>query len=98
MVPTPHMYTPVMCVCICPQRHFPTLKLAVQWLKEECGCAVVGVEICEGAHALSSAPFSGPTAFLLGNEGQGLSQEEMDVCDWFVSPFSLFSLLIASSL
>jgi len=63
-------------------RHFPTLKESVVYLKEECGCAIVGVEICEGAHALASAPFAGPTAFLLGNEGQGLTPEEMAVCDW----------------
>ena len=64
-------------------KHFPKLEEAVQWLKEERGCAVVGVEICDGAVPLASAPFAGPTAFLVGNEGHGLTPEEMAVCDWY---------------
>ena len=35
-------------------------------------------------HALAAAPFKGPTAFLLGNEGDGLTPREMELCDWFV--------------
>eukprot|EP00658_Telonema_sp_P-2_P034255 TRINITY_DN2501_c0_g1_i3.p3 TRINITY_DN2501_c0_g1~~TRINITY_DN2501_c0_g1_i3.p3 ORF type:complete len:104 (+),score=18.64 TRINITY_DN2501_c0_g1_i3:640-951(+) len=29
-------------------------------------------------------PFRGPTAFMMGNEGQGLSEKQMEVCDHFV--------------
>eukprot|EP00038_Savillea_parva_P011837 m.200454 g.200454 ORF g.200454 m.200454 type:complete len:229 (-) comp21054_c0_seq1:183-869(-) len=65
-------------------KHFPKLETAVQWLKAERGCEVVGVEICDRAVPLASAPFKGPTAFLVGNEGHGLTEEEMAVCDWFV--------------
>ena len=32
------------------------------------GCQVVGVEIAEGAKTIQSHPFSGATAFMLGNE------------------------------
>lgn len=66
-------------------KHFPKLETAVQWLKKEKQCEIVGIEICEGAKPLASAPFKGPTAFLVGNEGHGLTPEEMAVCDWFVS-------------
>lgn len=32
------------------------------------GCTIVGVEIIEGAHPVHAFPFSGHTAFMLGNE------------------------------
>lgn len=65
-------------------KHFPKLSEATSWLKNDCGCDIVGVEICDEAKPLASAPFKGPTAFLLGNEGHGLTQDEMKLCDWFV--------------
>lgn len=64
-------------------KHFPRLDTAADWLRSE-GVALVGVEICEGAHPLPAAPFTGPTAFLLGNEGHGLTDEELVICDWCV--------------
>lgn len=52
-------------------KYFPQLEDACKYLKIEHGCAIVGVEICDDAKALATAPFKGPTAFLLGNEGDG---------------------------
>lgn len=51
-------------------RHFPTLEECSRVLKDEDGCRTVGVEIVDGAKAVHSDPFEGPTAFMLGNEGQ----------------------------
>jgi len=65
-------------------KHFPTLQACRQWLKEEKDCQIIGVEICDGAKSVAGHPFSGPTAFLLGNEGQGMSENQMAVCDSFV--------------
>lgn len=65
-------------------RHFNTLADCRKWLKEEKGAQIIGVEICQGAQRVQSHPFTGNTAFLLGNEGQGMNQNQMDVCDSFV--------------
>ncbi|PNW83678.1 hypothetical protein CHLRE_05g238950v5 [Chlamydomonas reinhardtii] len=65
-------------------RHFDTLAKCVQHLKEVEGCRVLGVEICEGALPVQEHPFTGPTAFLLGNEGQGMTDRQMALCDGFV--------------
>ena len=32
------------------------------------GCRIIGLEIVEGARPVHEHPFSGPTAFMLGNE------------------------------
>lgn len=64
-------------------KHFYHMKDARAYLKER-GCTICGVEIVEGAQAVQSHPFTGHTAFLLGNEGSGLSQQELDFCDRFV--------------
>ncbi|OAE35345.1 hypothetical protein AXG93_3546s1030 [Marchantia polymorpha subsp. ruderalis] len=45
---------------------------------------ICGVEIVEGAQAVNNHPFRRSTAFMLGNEGTGLSKKEMEVCDFFV--------------
>lgn len=46
---------------------------------------MLGVEICEGAQPVSRGQaFRGPTAFMLGNEGQGMSERQMSLCDRFV--------------
>ncbi|GAX86423.1 hypothetical protein CEUSTIGMA_g13833.t1 [Chlamydomonas eustigma] len=64
--------------------HYQTLELCVIQLKEEKGCEIVGVEIVEGALPVHSHPFSRSTAFMLGNEGQGLSPKQLALCDRFV--------------
>jgi len=52
-------------------RHFETLEAACQVLREQEGCSIVGIEIVDGAHGVhEEGVFDGPTAFMLGNEGQ----------------------------
>lgn len=64
-------------------RHFFTLSDARSHLKEK-GCDIIGVEITDGAKPVHSHPFTRSTAFLLGNEGTGLSDKEMAICDSFI--------------
>nr|XP_043613003.1 putative TrmH family tRNA/rRNA methyltransferase [Erigeron canadensis] len=64
-------------------RHFYTLSDACKFLKEK-DCDICGVEITDNATAVNGHPFKKSTAFLLGNEGSGLSAKECEVCDYFV--------------
>ncbi|KAG6547662.1 hypothetical protein Mapa_011111 [Marchantia paleacea] len=65
-------------------RHFHTLPEAALYLKQAKDVDICGVEIVEGAQAIHKHPFRRSTAFMLGNEGTGLSKKEMEVCDLFV--------------
>lgn len=65
-------------------RHYASLEDCCQHLKSEERCEIVGIEIDDSAKPVQSHPFSGPTAFLLGNEGQGLSQRQLRCCDKLV--------------
>ncbi|GMH35788.1 hypothetical protein BSKO_03656 [Bryopsis sp. KO-2023] len=65
-------------------RHFTKLSECCAYLKNEEGCEIIGVEIHDDAQPVHAKPFAGPTAFLLGNEGTGLSEKEMEFCDKFV--------------
>ncbi|KAG8373012.1 hypothetical protein BUALT_Bualt12G0126700 [Buddleja alternifolia] len=64
-------------------RHFHSLSLARSFLKEK-DCDICGVEITDNAMAVNEHPFRKSTAFLLGNEGTGLSAKECEICDFFV--------------
>ncbi|XAR54608.1 tRNA (guanosine(18)-2'-O)-methyltransferase [Bertholletia excelsa] len=64
-------------------RHFHSLSDARQFLKER-DCDICGVEITDNAVAVNQHPFKKSTAFLLGNEGTGLSAKECEICDFFV--------------
>ncbi|XP_010242551.1 PREDICTED: uncharacterized protein LOC104586876 isoform X1 [Nelumbo nucifera] len=64
-------------------RHFHSLHDARLYLKER-DCDICGVEITDGAVAVNQHPFRKSTAFLLGNEGTGLSTKECEICDFFV--------------
>ncbi|KAL5541734.1 hypothetical protein UlMin_009444 [Ulmus minor] len=64
-------------------RHFHSLREARDFLKER-DCDICGVEIADGALAVNEHPFKKSTAFLLGNEGTGLSAKELEICDFFV--------------
>ncbi|XP_047334319.1 putative TrmH family tRNA/rRNA methyltransferase [Impatiens glandulifera] len=65
-------------------RHFHSLSDARRYLKEERDCDICGVEITDDAVAVNQQPFKKSTAFLLGNEGTGLSAKECEMCDFFV--------------
>ncbi|KAJ7980176.1 tRNA/rRNA methyltransferase [Quillaja saponaria] len=64
-------------------RHFHSLQDARLFLKEK-DCDICGVEITDDAKAVNQHPFKKSTAFLLGNEGTGLSAKECEICDFFV--------------
>ncbi|OMP11783.1 tRNA/rRNA methyltransferase, SpoU [Corchorus capsularis] len=64
-------------------RHFHSLTDACRYLKEK-DCDICGVEITEGAVSVTDHPFKRSTAFLLGNEGTGLSAKECEICDFFI--------------
>ncbi|KAL0548311.1 hypothetical protein IC582_012759 [Cucumis melo] len=64
-------------------RHFHSLLDAQTFLKEK-DCDICGVEITDNAVAVNQHPFKRSTAFLLGNEGTGLSAKECAICDFFI--------------
>ncbi|MEO0649709.1 MAG: TrmH family RNA methyltransferase [Planctomycetota bacterium] len=45
------------------------------------GFRLYAVEILEHAQPVQAQPFQGSTAFLVGNEGQGLGPREIELCD-----------------
>ena len=47
-------------------------------------CSICGIEILAAAEDVTGAPFRGDTAFMLGNEGAGLSERQIEACDHFV--------------
>mmetsp|Transcript_55294 Transcript_55294/g.140253 ORF Transcript_55294/g.140253 Transcript_55294/m.140253 type:complete len:243 (+) Transcript_55294:60-788(+) len=66
-----------------PERYFDTLETA----KADCvarGIRICGIEIDESARPVQEHPFSGPTAFMLGNEGIGMSPQQRAACNFFV--------------
>lgn len=64
-------------------KHFEKWGDCLKWVKQS-GFKLVGVEIGSRAVNIEKRPFSDKTIFVLGNEGQGLSQETMDACDELV--------------
>ncbi|KAJ8767538.1 hypothetical protein K2173_017607 [Erythroxylum novogranatense] len=66
-----------------PFRHFHSLTDARLFLKDK-DCDLCGVEITDSALPVNERPFKKSTAFLLGNEGTGLSAKECEICDFFV--------------
>jgi tRNA(Leu) C34 or U34 (ribose-2'-O)-methylase TrmL len=60
--------------------HYSDVTTAVSSLKTR-GFRILGVEIGKDAKSITSEPFEGPTVFMLGNEGQGLNQKQIDLCD-----------------
>ncbi len=65
------------------RRHFYRIEEAVDYLKER-GFTLVGVEITPDAKAIETHPFSGNTAFLMGNEGLGISEKAKAFCESYV--------------
>jgi tRNA G18 (ribose-2'-O)-methylase SpoU len=64
--------------------HFDKFADAVAYLHNVRGCTITGVEITPDARPVQSHPFAGSTAFLMGNEGQGLTPSQIAQCDNFV--------------
>lgn len=66
-----------------PMHHFFTMQEGVDFVRSQ-GCRVLGVEIMHQARSVSEEPFSGSTAFMIGNEGTGLEPWQMEMCDDFI--------------
>jgi tRNA C32,U32 (ribose-2'-O)-methylase TrmJ len=64
--------------------HFRSLGDAVEYMKVTRGMSIAGVEIASGAQPVQTHPFVGSTAFMMGNEGQGLTAAQMEACDQLV--------------
>eukprot|EP01023_Acetabularia_acetabulum_P031137 TRINITY_DN29319_c0_g1_i1.p1 TRINITY_DN29319_c0_g1~~TRINITY_DN29319_c0_g1_i1.p1 ORF type:complete len:219 (+),score=22.93 TRINITY_DN29319_c0_g1_i1:120-776(+) len=64
--------------------HFNTLEECTQHLKNDCKCRIIGIEITDEAQNVTSHPFEGNTAFMLGNEGTGMTEKQITLCDSFV--------------
>eukprot|EP00803_Ostreobium_quekettii_P008415 evm.model.scf_1028.3 EVM.evm.TU.scf_1028.3 scf_1028:11389-14333(+) len=65
-------------------KHFASLQECCSHLKNVEGCQIVGIEITPEARSVNEHPFHGPTAFMLGNEGTGMSDKQRSLCDQFV--------------
>mmetsp|Transcript_66102 Transcript_66102/g.123302 ORF Transcript_66102/g.123302 Transcript_66102/m.123302 type:complete len:242 (-) Transcript_66102:20-745(-) len=63
--------------------HFETLALAKAGMASR-GIKLCGVEIADSALPVHTHPFEGPTCFMLGNEGEGMSSSQQAICDFFV--------------
>ena len=61
-------------------RYFETTEAACQQLKAE-GYRIFAVEQVEGSSALQKFKFWAHTAYLLGNEVEGVSEEALPYCD-----------------
>ena len=61
-------------------RYFDTTKAACQALKAE-GYKVFAVEQVEGSVSLQDFAFESQTAYILGNEVEGVSEEALPYCD-----------------
>ncbi len=64
-------------------KHVYTLEQARDYLRED-GFTLYGVEIVEAAEPVEAHPFAARSAFLMGNEGTGLSPAQIALCERFV--------------
>lgn len=62
---------------------FGSLKEAKEYFVQN-NIFVCGVEIMHNAQSITKHPFKGNTAFILGNEGTGLNDNQKAICDHFV--------------
>lgn len=63
--------------------HFYTLPEAIAFTRSQ-GCTVFGVEISDQSKPIHEHPFAGSSAFMMGNEGEGLSHKQIAMCDQLV--------------
>jgi tRNA G18 (ribose-2'-O)-methylase SpoU len=66
-----------------PVHHFYTLPEGIEFVRSQ-GCRIYGIEIMPNARSIADEPFSGPTAFMVGNEGAGLVPAQTKWCDDFL--------------
>ena len=62
--------------------HFNKFAECIEYLRSVRHATICGIEITPDAAPVHRHPFrEGTTAFMVGNEGQGLSQVQLDACD-----------------
>ena len=66
-----------------PKRHFHKLPEAVEYLRQR-EVAICGVEISADAIPIQQCRFPNSTAFMVGNEGVGLTESQNQFCDFRV--------------
>eukprot|EP00962_Isochrysis_galbana_P013791 scaffold3930_cov116-Isochrysis_galbana.AAC.1 len=64
--------------------HFNKMEDAVTYLRTVCGATITGIEITDSAKPVHTHPFRGTHAFMVGNEGHGLTPPQLAACDDFV--------------
>lgn len=64
-------------------RWFPSLKETKEFLLQR-GCLLVGIEILAEASPCTEFEFPSRVAIMPGNEGDGMSAKQMQLCDAFV--------------
>lgn len=62
---------------------FYTLTEALEFVRSR-SCEVVGIEIGNDAVSIWEAPYRGSVAFMVGNEGAGLTDQQLASCDRLV--------------
>ena len=61
----------------------PNLTQCREYLKVR-DVTIVGIEILYDAKSINDDPFHGSMAFIMGNEGSGLSEAQVAICDEFM--------------
>mmetsp|Transcript_14928 Transcript_14928/g.42506 ORF Transcript_14928/g.42506 Transcript_14928/m.42506 type:complete len:219 (-) Transcript_14928:793-1449(-) len=68
-----------------PMLHFDTLEMCCETLKKELGVVdILGIEIDDSAMPVHRHPFRGNTALMMGEEGHGMNDKQMNLCDRLV--------------
>lgn len=62
---------------------FYSLPEALEFVRQR-GCEVIGIEIGEDSESIWDSPYRGSAAFMVGNEGTGLTSNQIDCCDRLV--------------
>ena len=73
---------------------FDSLDECCSFVKAKGEVSIVGVEIMDGAADVNSHPFKGNTAFLMGNEGTGLNDKQIEACDQLVYILLILSVYV----
>ena len=65
-------------------KKFDYLHECVEYVHDVLKASICGVEIVDSARDLEDDPFDGDTAIMMGNEGSGMNQKQINACDYFV--------------
>ena len=66
-----------------PTRFFDSLSQVRDYC-DTSNIKICGIEILPESRPIHEQPFLGDTLFLLGNEGSGLNENQIKICDHFV--------------